>query len=411
MKVGVFLGDIAPTLGGGFTIQDDIFEALVRLDSKHSFVIFSYLTEEETRREIPSHIQLVSLQEDVLGLPGPNLSRIVTRTATRLPMVRACFRVMHRHRLKRIVNDLGIEIMWFVIPDYIELDIPYIFTVLDLQYRLQPWFPEVSSYGVWRQREKLYSTAIPRASTVIIGAEAGKAEIDLFYRVPPGRVQLIPHPTPGFALRASKGRTKEVMTKYHVPEDYLFYPAQFWPHKNHIGLLMAVSLLRDKYDLALPVVFVGSDKGNLKHIRRTVCDLDLSSKVHFLGFVPQEDMVGLYRNAFALAYLTFFGPENLPPLEAFALGCPVIASNVSGAQEQLGDAALLVDPKDEEQIAMAVKSLYDNPDLRTTLVQRGLTRAAKWTGEDYVKSVFNILEAFKPVRRCWSNIEPYQVVK
>jgi glycosyltransferase involved in cell wall biosynthesis len=109
----------------------------------------------------------------------------------------------------------------------------------------------------------------------------------------------------------------------------------------------------------------------------------------------------LYRNALALTYVTFFGPENLPPLEAFALGCPVIASNVSGAQEQLGDAAMLVDPKDEEQIANAIKLVHDDLHVRRTLVERGIHRASKWTGEDFVRSVFSILDEFEPIRRCW----------
>jgi glycosyltransferase involved in cell wall biosynthesis len=130
-------------------------------------------------------------------------------------------------------------------------------------------------------------------------------------------------------------------------------------------------------------------------------ELNLSTQVHFLGFVPREDLLSLYHNAFALTYLTFFGPENLPPLEAFALGCPVIASNVSGAQEQLGNAALLVDPKDPNQIALAIKSLHEDISLRYTLIQRGLERAHRWTGKDYVKGVFSILDEFEPIRRCW----------
>jgi glycosyltransferase involved in cell wall biosynthesis len=247
----------------------------------------------------------------------------------------------------------------------------------------------------------MYATAIPRASAVIVGTETGKAEIVQFYGVPPERVKLIPLPTLEFALSASKDSGKEVLTKYRIPEGYLFYPAQFWPHKNHVGLLLAIKILREQYDLTLPVVFVGSDMGNLPYVRRMVDELGLSTQVHFLGFVPQEDLVGLYRNAFALTFLTFFGPDNLPPLEAFALGCPVIASNVSGAQEQMGDAALLVDPRDEEQIALAVKSLYEDLELRRTLMQRGFERANKWTGEDYVRSVFAILDEFEPVRRCW----------
>jgi len=401
MKVGVVLGP--SEVGGNTTFQDEVFQALIGLESKHTFVAFGYLTEEQARgASAAKHLQFFPFPRSLPERAIFKFTRIAASVVADLPILRN--RLQVTNWLQRAVRDLGIEVVWFVIP-YMEVDVPYIFTVLDLQHRLQPWFPEVSANGRWRGREKSYATAIPRASVVIAYSEVGKAEIVHFYRVPPERVSLIPLPTPRFALRASKDSGEEVLTKYHIPEAYLFYPAQFWPHKNHVGLLLAVNLLREKHDLVLPVVFVGSDKGNLQYVRRVVDELSLSGQVHFLGFVPQEDLVGLYRHAFALTFLTFFGPVNLPPLEAFALGCPVVASNVSGAQEQLGDAALLVDPRDEEQIALAVKSLYDDPALRQTLVQRGLERAARWTGEDYVRSVFAILDDFEPVRRCWGHTE------
>jgi glycosyltransferase involved in cell wall biosynthesis len=234
-----------------------------------------------------------------------------------------------------------------------------------------------------------------------VGTEVGKDEVVNFYRVPPDRVRLIPHPTPAFALKAPKDQGEEVLTRYNIPKGYLLYPAQFWPHKNHVGLLLAVRLLREQYGITLPVVLVGSDTGNLEHVRRVSDELNLSAQVHFLGFVSREDLIALYRNALALTYLTFFGPENLPPLEAFALGCPVIASNVSGSQEQLGDAALLVDPKDEKQIAAAIKRLLDDPVLVETLVSRGIARASRWTAEDFVRGVCSLFDEFESVRRCW----------
>ena len=405
MKVGVFLGKVEQTVGGGFSFQDEVLQSLMQLESKHTFVVFSSLTEEQTGELSPERLQFSSLRRSLLGRAASEFTWFASRVMPNLPIVRD--RAHIANWFERTVHDLEIEVMWFVTHQYSEVDIPHIFTVWDLQHRLQPWFPEVSSHGVWRAREQMFATAIRRAAAVIVGTEAGKAEVVHLYGVPPERVKLIPHPTPRFALNASEDSSKEVLAKYRIPEGYLFYPAQFWPHKNHLGLLLAVSLLREKYALVLPVVLVGSDKGNLQYVRRMVNELSLSSQVHFLGFVPQEDLAGLYQNAFALTYLTYFGPENLPPLEAFALGCPVIASNVSGAQEQLGGGALLVDPRDEEQIALAVKSLHDDPTLRQTLVQRGLERASKWTGEDFVKAVFSVLDEFEPVRRSWSSAEPY----
>jgi glycosyltransferase involved in cell wall biosynthesis len=80
----------------------------------------------------------------------------------------------------------------------------------------------------------------------------------------------------------------------------------------------------------------------------------------------------------------------------------VIASDVPGALEQMGDAALLVDPRDEEEIATALKRLYNDPILRDTLVARGIARASKWTGEDFMRSVLSIIDDFEPVKRCWA---------
>ena len=155
-----------------------------------------------------------------------------------------------------------------------------------------------------------------------------------------------------------------VREKYGITGDYLFYPAQFWSHKNHVNLLLALELLQSSLRRPLSVVFVGPDHGNLAHVKATVDRLGLADRVQFLGFVPREDLIDLYRQAFALSYVTFFGPENLPPLEAFALGCPVIASEVSGAREQLQDAVLFVDPTSPEQIAEAVVRLASEEGLQ-----------------------------------------------
>ncbi|MFM6004329.1 MAG: glycosyltransferase, partial [Sphaerospermopsis kisseleviana] len=166
-------------------------------------------------------------------------------------------------------------------------------------------------------------------------------------------------------------------------------------------LLLALKTLQQKYSLELPLVLVGSGTGHKSYVEAMAKELNLSNQVHFLGFVPQEDMASLYRNAFALTFVTFFGPDNLPPLEAMSLGCPVIASDVPGAQEQLGDAAFLVDPKKPEDIASAIKLLWEDNSLRQNLIARGLARSQKWTVEDYAKQIFAVIDEFEAIRRCW----------
>jgi glycosyltransferase involved in cell wall biosynthesis len=111
--------------------------------------------------------------------------------------------------------------------------------------------------------------------------------------------------------------------------------------------------------------------------------------------------MGLYRYALALVYPSYFGPENFPPLEAFAMGCPVIAADVEGARQQLGDAALLVPPDDWKLWGEAIARLYRDSHLRSRLVEAGRVRAASYTSRHYVADVLRFLDKFESIRRCW----------
>jgi glycosyltransferase involved in cell wall biosynthesis len=405
MKIALFISiSEVPTVGGGYTFESQLIDTLLKLrsNSKHTFVLYS-LNSTKLFYTIHSSNELTSDYHSSRRGIKSNLLVLIKSIFVnlQLPILIAGAK---RWREKRLVNslkinevDMTLSLVQFNCPT---LDYPYIITVWDLLHRLQPYFPEVNASGEWDIRENYYQKVLRRAAVIVTGTEVGKAEVERFYQVPAERIKVIPFFTPQLATNPNQ-IDEDVLIKYHLPHEYLFYPAQFWPGKNHIGLLLAIKLLKDEYALELPLVLVGSDKSNETYVKEMVTELDLSKQVYFLGFVPVEDMSALYRNAFALSFMSFFGPDNLPPLEAMALGCPVIAANVSGAKEQLGDAALLVDPKKPEEIAFAIKSLYEDSILRQNLIERGLVRANSWTAEDYIKEIFSVLDDFEAIRRCW----------
>ena len=394
MKVGVFLEDFSPDVGGGYTIQEDIFRALLDLmeETSHSFVLFC-------RRPEAFRSFLTTPRLQAVAFPGNLGQRVFARAQSGLNSLIESRK--RQTRLEQLCKEAGVEFMWFVGAEAVQIDLPYMAIVWDLQHRLQPWFPEVSAGGTWRQRETFYGEYLRRATYIIAGTEAGRSEIERFYQVTSNRIKILPHPTPASTLNANPSDIAGVLKKYGLRSNYLFYPAQFWSHKNHANLLLAAADLKHEHQLDLPVVFVGSNKGNEEYLRTFAAQLNPPVDVAFLGFVPLEDLVALYRGAFTLAYVTFFGPENLPPLEAFALGCPVIASDVSGAREQLGDAALFVDPRNPAEIAGAIKQLHDDDTLRASLIDKGRARAERWTATEFVRGVFAALDEFEPVRRCW----------
>jgi glycosyltransferase involved in cell wall biosynthesis len=262
-------------------------------------------------------------------------------------------------------------------------------------------FPEVSSGRNWEYRERQIRPLLQRASMVVVGTAAGQGEVERFYGVPPERIRRLPHPTPSFALVPSGETGVDPHERFGLPPDYLFYPAQLWAHKNHVTILDAARELQEKHGRKVALAFSGADKGNRAYLTRRASELGLADRVHFLGFVDRAELIGLYRKASALVYLSLFGPENLPPLEAFALGCPVVAARVAGAEEQLGDAAVLVDPTDSSAVAAALQRLFTEPEFRVCQVERGHSRAQRFTSDDFAAGLLELFDYLERFRRCW----------
>jgi glycosyltransferase involved in cell wall biosynthesis len=398
MRVGVYLSDYRPTAGGGYTFQEDLFKALLRLagTSRHSFTALCASVEALQFAQGLSRPSNVSL----LAIPkaGP-LERLWKGLYRAVPVIRRAWPMVSS--LQRIIEAEGVEIVWFLSGVSTEIpDVPYIATIWDVQHRTHPWLPEVSADGVWESRESAIRPFLGRAAWVITGTHVGAEELERFYQIPKNRIRILPHPTPEFALRANTDRDKTTGGT-GLQGDYLVYPAQFWPHKNHVTLLYGIRALRERHGYAPKLVLMGSDKGNRAHVEQVALELGVRDQVIFPGFVTQNDLVELYRNAVVLVYVPMSGPENLPPLEAFAIGCPVIASDIPGAREQLGDAAILVPPFDPDAIADAIQTLRVDRERRGRLITAGLARARAWTGSDFVSAVFRLLDEFEPVRRCW----------
>jgi len=404
MRVGLLLDRPVPEVGGGYTYQHEILRAILAgaEESNHHFFLLC------EQADFKSLTQLVrgTKKVELAPLPRPFLPRAV-RTAVRSIGRTFGWPTSVLPREARVVARDRLDMLWTISPyPHEALDVPLITPVFDLQHRIRPWFPETSRGRLWQSRERYYGHYLRRSAYVIVGTQEGQREVERFYQVPADRIRVVPLPTPGFALRAEGARGEHEVDRrleaLGLQRGYLFYPAQLWPHKNHANLLLALRSLHEKHEFKYRLVLAGSDQGNGSYVRRMIEELNLEPYVTILGFVSQEDLVALYAGADALVFVSFFGPDNLPPLEAFALECPVVASDIPGMAEQLGDAALLVRPDSPDDIADAIARLHEDPQLAITLCERGLRRARSWTSADYVRSVFSLLDQFEPIRRCWT---------
>jgi glycosyltransferase involved in cell wall biosynthesis len=184
-----------------------------------------------------------------------------------------------------------------------------------------------------------------------------------------------------------------------LEEGYFFYPAQFWAHKNHVRILEALVLLREA-GTKLRLVLTGGDKGNRAYIENLSVRYSLDDQVRFLGFTPAEHMRGLYEGCMAVVMPTYFGPTNLPPLEAWTLGKPLVYS--SHLKEQAGNAAVYANPDSATELAAAMKACTD-PDTVTRLVLNGTIRLHEIEQQRRISEIAltNRLLQFEARRKCW----------
>ncbi len=271
-----------------------------------------------------------------------------------------------------------------------EIPVPGLMFIFDLMHRYQRQFPEVSANGEYERRERLYQNSCRWAKGIIVESELGKKQVVECYGANPEKIYVLPTAPARYISDSQEGA--EPRSSYGLPEKYFFYPAQFWEHKNHKRLLQAAALLKNT-NPDIHLVFVGSPKNAYAGVRALVDQLGLAENVHFLGYIPESEMAGLYRRARALVMPTFFGPTNIPPREAIALGCPVAVSDIDGMREQMGDAALFFDPTSVPEMAQVMERLWRDDALCRDLARRGLIRAAQWTQLHFNARLQDIIDA------------------
>ena len=268
--------------------------------------------------------------------------------------------------------------------------VPAMVAIHDLMHRYEPQFPEVSRWGRYFIREYRFRNICRQARAVLVDSEVGRKHVMESYALDAGKIFPLPYLPPGYIH--ADGVPDGFDSRYSLPSHYLFYPAQFWQHKNHDRLLQAVAMVsKECPDISL--VLAGPTRYEYQRLAARVEDLGLHGRVFFIGYVPDVDLPELYRRARALIMPTFFGPTNIPPLEAFELGCPVAVSDIYGMREQLGNASLYFDPESVEEIADVIRRIWTDDALRRELVSRGRGRAASWSATQFNRAYENIIHA------------------
>jgi len=267
-----------------------------------------------------------------------------------------------------------------------EHNIPYIVPIPDMMYKYYPGLPEYSFYNNLISHF-VFKYSAKYAVLCVADSEWGKNDIKKFLKQPAEKIKVIPFMPPGYIYEyknMSFQEAENLLKKYNLPEKFIFYPAQFWTHKNHLRLVEAVKKAEDKYGQKINLVLVGNEKANEDNylkIMRKAEDLGIRGRIFNLGYVPDKEIVALYKKSLALCFCSLGGPTNIPIIEAMVLGVPVLCPDLFAMPDQVGEAGLLFDPFNHDDMAEKIHRVWTDENLRQKMIDKGYEQVKSFTFE------------------------------
>ncbi len=364
MKIGVWVpSGTSVSIGGGFSYPEKLISSIDRYQFSEGIDIF-----------------FVSLDDvDNLHHPFLNISRLkcLRRITKRIPTIKRYVHYLDRLLIKTIglssiLKSIGIKFILYTEQMVcLDPDFPFIAMNWDIGHLSTYPFPEILSS--FKYRDDFYSKILPRSMFVSCESMAGMNELKKYTRIGEHKLRVVPLFAGNVSdLKLSKEECiiniEKIGLKSH---SYFYYPAQFWAHKNHFGLLSAFKRFVENTDSSCKLVLSGSHRRNYNYIMELISELGLDSNVIVLGFISNELVYSLYKEAIALVMPSHFGSTNMPPIEAMEIGCPVVCSNLEGHKEILGDSGEYFESLDNDSIFEALNNVYrNNEKYRDLIVKR-----------------------------------------
>lgn len=317
---------------------------------------------------------------------GANQSTVVRATPKPGSPAEQC----HHHTWpERYISDgfyeaLGCDVIHFAYQNYVVCAVPTVYTPHDLQHLHYPQFfkPVEIAY-----RETVQPTGCHFAQAITATSNWIKNDIVRQYGVCQDKISVIPvAPVTATFAEPTEQQCQDVLRKYQLEMGYAYYPAVTWPHKNHLRLLQCIAWLRDTRGLKISLVCSGEKTEHFAKVASLIEDLNLTDQVTFLDRVPAEDVRPLYRCARFVVVPTLHEAASFPIFEAWEEGVPVVCSNVTSLPEQAGNAGVIFDPFDIEQMGQKIAMIHQDEKLRQRLMARGRRRLQKFSWQQTAQS-------------------------
>ena len=329
MKIGIFFDSLINS-GGGISVSQTRLNFLTKsLENEHSYICYV------TNKNSYDFLKKKNIYN--LAYFKINVFLKLLFFLFKITLIKKIFSFLGIvNPLEKILKKHKIDLIFFISPSsFVQFCnfTPFVYSIWEMQHRTIPYFPEYRdtkySQSNYSLREESYKFASDRAFKILVDTQKTKEDVVKAYNVNRGNLFEIQAFVPELPLYYEKIKENsdfdKIFNELKLPDKkILFYPAQFWPHKNHIYLVKSLELLNKNDEFIL--VFTGHDKGNKQYILNEARKKNMQNNIYFYDYLSSEQIISLYKNSFALVMTTLVGRSSLPLREAFYFELPVFYS-------------------------------------------------------------------------------------
>ncbi len=346
---------------------------------------------EITKRLVESHpddefILLFDRPYDEAFLFAKNVTPVVLFPPARHPFL---WYLWFEFAVAKALKTHRIDI--FFSPDgYLSLrsDVPTLMTVHDIAF---VHFPDLIS-GISSHYYRYFTPRfLAKASKIAAVSEFVKQDIIQQYKTPAEKIAITYNACQTIYKPLTTDNQQFIKKKYSAEKDYFFFVGAVHPRKNVHRLIAAFDIFKKNTNSDMKLLIAGRFAWQTGEVKAAFDQSSYQNDIHFLGFVAENELPALMASAFALVWVSLFEGFGIPLLEAMQCNIPIITSNTTAMPEVANDAALIVEPTDNQAIATAMQTLFAQPALRQKLIGAGKIQREKFSWDASAKIIYDAL--------------------
>ncbi len=365
MKIGI-VADAKVNAGGGYHVIESAACFFKNINVKDSSfeIITTYKNSYDNLEKIVGKNNLVLFDKE-------NFFNKINLFLYKINFIKYIFdKFTVYNSFEKFIFKKKYDLIYFITPSSMVVycrNINFIYSIWEFAYKISPFFPEYKKNYI-ELREQINKFVCDNAYKIILFGNREKSDFLKLNNLNEQKIESLVFPP---ILSTIKNQSENMdISSYIKDKDYLFYPAQFWPHKNHIYILESLNQYNKKNTNKMHVVFTGGNMGNLHIIKKKIKELKLENFVKIYSYLSNEDIVNLYKNSFCVLFPSFVGAESYPLFESLFFKKPIMY-NEKIIDKVYSDCVLKLNIDNLASLEKNINFLKDNKEKVNKLIENG----------------------------------------